>query len=262
MQIEKEIIVKRFKEYTETYDETDPKISLKIHHTYRVAELCQQIACSENMEKEECELAWTLGMLHDIGRFEQLRRYNTFSDAQSVDHAALGADILFVENGENPLIREFVKDRSEDDLIETAIRMHNTYRIAKGLDKRVEKFCHILRDADKIDILRVNIETPLEEIYNTTEKELYEAEITQAVMDSFYEHHATLRSIKRSPADHIAGHVSLIYELVFPESIRLVKQQGYWEKLIDFPSKNEKTKKQLQQLKQEMQQFLEQKLVQ
>ena len=119
------------------------------------------------------------------------------------------------------------------------------------------RFCHILRDADKIDILRVNIETPLEEIYNTTSEELYAAEVTPAVMESFYEHHATLRSIKRTPVDHIAGHVSLIYELVFPASICIVKEQGYWERLIGFPSRNEKTIKQLQELKQEMCRFLE-----
>ena len=33
-------------------------------------------------------------------------------------------------------------------------------------------YCNILRDADKIDILRVNVETPLEDIYNVTTAEL------------------------------------------------------------------------------------------
>lgn len=263
MKIDKQKVRENFKNYTENYNATDPKIALKIHHTYRVAELCEQIAESEHMEKEEQELAWLLGMLHDIGRFEQLRRYDTFIDAESVDHAMLGADILFgadagqKRGAESSLIREYIEDTSEDALIETAIRVHSAYRVPENLDARTMRFCHILRDADKIDILRVNIETPLEEIYNTTSEELYAAEVTQAVMESFYEHHATLRSIKRTPVDHIAGHVSLIYELVFPASIRIVKEQGYWERLIGFPSRNEKTIKQLQELKQEMCRFLE-----
>lgn len=259
MKIDKQKVRKRFKDYTENYDAADSKIALKIRHTYRVAELCGQIAESENMTEEEQDLAWLLGMLHDIGRFEQLRRYNTFQDAQSIDHAMLGADILF--GTENTFIREFVEDAAEDALIETAIRVHSAYRVPEDQDARTEKFCHILRDADKIDILRVNIETPLEEIYNTTTEELYAAEVTEAVMESFYEHHATLRSIKRTPVDYIAGHVSLIYELVFPESIRIVKQQGYWERLIDFPSRNERTRKQLQELKKEMQIFLTNKML-
>lgn len=260
MKIDKEKIIQTFQAYTEKYNDKDPKIALKIHHTYRVAELCEKIARSEKLEKDECELAWALGMLHDIGRFEQLRRYDTFQDAISVDHAALGAEILFAAGEMVPFIREFIPDASEDALIETAIRMHSAYRVAEDIEPRTKRFCHMLRDADKIDILRVNIETPLEDIYNTTTAELYAAEVTPKVMESFYEHHATLRSIKRTPVDHIAGHVSLIFELVFPESIRLVREQGYWERLIDFPSENHKTRQQLLELKQEMQRFLEQKI--
>jgi len=267
MKIDREHIKQQFKAYTDRYDATNQKIALKIRHTYRVADLCEKIACSEGMDEGERNLAWLLGMLHDIGRFEQLKQYNTFNDAESVDHASLGIEILFggrevsgkMPDVETGIIGRFIEDREEDRLIETAISAHNVYRIPEGLDQRIEKFCNILRDGDKIDILRVNIETPLEEIYNTAREELYSAEVTDAVMESFYEHHATLRSLKRTPVDNIAGHVSLIYELVFPESIRLVKEQGYWEKLIGFPSENPKTVRQMKELRKEMQRFLEEK---
>ena len=264
MRLDRENVLRQFRSYTDGYDASDGKTALKIGHTYRVAGLCRLIARSEGMDAQEQELAWLLGMLHDIGRFEQLRRYHTFHDAESVDHAALGLEILFgtgdaaADGGSGAgVIRRYVEDDSEDALIRTAIGMHNVYRVAEGLAPRTEKFCHILRDADKVDILRVNIETPLEEIYNTTSEELYHAEVTEAVMQSFYEHHATLRSLKQTPVDHIAGHVSLIYELVFPESVRLVKAQGYWEKLIGFPSENPKTVRQLAELRKEMTRFLE-----
>lgn len=271
MKVDREKVLQRFKEYTAAYDATDEKTALKIGHTYRVAGLCEQIARAEGLDQEEQDLAWLMGMLHDIGRFEQLRQYNTFSDADSVDHAALGAEILFsvhndaeergnqAETGDGD-IAHYVSDRSEDRLLETAVRVHSAYRVPAKLDARTEKFCHILRDADKIDILRVNIETPLEEIYNTTQEVLYQAEVTEAVMESFREHHATLRSLKRTPVDHVAGHISLIYELVFPESFRLVRMQGYWEKLLDFPSENPKTIQQFQELRNEMSRFLESRL--
>lgn len=266
MKVDRKNVLQQFQHYTDAYNAADEKIALKIGHTYRVAGLCEQIARSEGMPEKERDLAWLLGMLHDIGRFEQLRRYDTFNDAQSVDHAMLGVEILFGAGSADTdcgcgadgdgLIRAFAADDSEDALIRTAIRVHSAYRVPEHMDARTEKFCHMLRDADKIDILRVNIETPLEEIYNTTREELYHAEITEAVMESFYEHHATLRSLKRTPVDNVAGHVSLIYELVFPESIRLVKEQGYWEKLIGFPSENPKTVQQLQELRTEMEKFL------
>ena len=249
MKIERERVRETFREYTDAYDATDEKIKLKIDHTYRVAELCERIAKAEQMEKTEVDLAWLLGMLHDVGRFEQLRRYGTFSDADSIDHAALGADILFggvLREGEG-LIRTYVDDAAEDEVIETAIRVHSAYRIPEGLAPR---------DADKIDILRVNVDVPLEEIYNTTTEELRNAAVTPAVMDSFYEHHATLRSIKRTPVDHVVGHISLVFELVFPESVRIVKEQGYLEKLLHFESRNAVTNAQFAELRAEMERYL------
>ena len=258
MKIERERVRETFREYTDAYDATDEKIKLKIDHTYRVAELCERIAKAERMEKTEVDLAWLLGMLHDVGRFEQLRRYGTFSDADSIDHAALGADILFggaLQEGKG-LIRMYVDDAAEDEVIETAIRVHSAYRIPEGLAPRTEKLCHILRDADKIDILRVNVDVPLEEIYNTTTEELRNAAVTPAVMESFYEHHATLRSIKRTPVDHVVGHISLVFELVFPESVRIVKEQGYLEKLLHFESRNAVTNAQFAELWAEMECYL------
>ena len=38
------------------------------------------------------------GLLHDIGRFEQLKRYQSFIDSQTIDHANLGVTILFDDN--------------------------------------------------------------------------------------------------------------------------------------------------------------------
>ena len=92
MKISREHVKRVFQEYTDLYDSTDEKIRLKIYHTYRVAEICERIAQSLSLSKEDVDLAWLLGMLHDVGRFEQLKRYGTFSDAQSIDHAHFGVN--------------------------------------------------------------------------------------------------------------------------------------------------------------------------
>lgn len=268
--IDREHVKKVFREYVNQYDAADEKVKLKIGHTYRVADLCERIAVSERMEREEADLAWLLGMLHDIGRFEQLRRFHTFIDAESIDHAALGADILFGREGEHEetrqldstqenvkRIRQYIYEEEEDELIETAIRVHSAYRIPENLSERTAKFCHILRDADKIDILRVNMETPLEEIYNTTTEELKTSTVSEQVMQAFYEHHAILRALRKTTVDHVVGHISLTYELVFPESLAIVKEQGYLEQLMNFASENSLTRAQFQELRMEMRKFLE-----
>lgn len=257
MKIDRAHVMAEFERYTADYDSTDEKIKLKIDHTYRVAELCERIAKAENMTETDVELAWLLGMLHDVGRFEQLRRYGTFNDGESIDHAQLGADILFgVGDYKQGKIRDYVQDAEEDMLIETAIRVHNKYRVPEGLPARTEKLSHILRDADKIDILKVNVEVPLEEIYNTTTEELRNAEVSEMVMESFYEHKATLRDIRQSIVDHVVGHISLVYELVFPESLRIAKEQGYLDQLMHFESYNPRTRKQFAELRAEMERYL------
>ena len=251
--IEKEKVKRVFHEYTDHYDLMDDKVRLKVEHTYRVADLCERIAASEKMAEYEQRLAWLLGMLHDVGRFEQLRRFHTFVDAQSVDHAALGADILFHEGH----IRDYVQEVDEDTLIETAVRWHSAYRLPEDLDERTRRFANILRDADKIDILKVNVDFPLEEIYNTTTEKLRNDEISEEVLQSFYEHHAVLRSLKKTSVDHVAGHCSLVFELVFPESLRIVKEQDFIWKLLAHETDNSVTRRQFAGMKEELERFLQ-----
>lgn len=255
--IERQKIEERFKEYTKDYDLADPKIRLKYDHTFRVAALCEQIAQSIHLSEHACTLAWLMGMLHDIGRFEQVRRYGTFSDDKSIDHAMFGADLLFREG----LFDEYIKEPCAEDrvlhevyinikrLTETGIRNHSAYRIEKGLSGNEQMFCHILRDADKIDILRVNCDTPMEQIYNVTTQELRQSAVSPQVKAAFMEHHAVLRAYKKTAIDNAVGHVSLVFELVFPISRQIVKEQGYLDRMLAFSSENEETQSWFQYMK-------------
>ncbi len=248
MYIDEKRIVDAFKRYTDAYDGTNAKIKLKVDHTYRVADLCREIAVSEGLDFEDAALAWLMGMLHDIGRFEQIKRYNTFSDAASVDHAMLGADILF-QKGK---IRDYIDSDVEDKLIEAAIRQHSLYRIDENLSERTKVFCNILRDADKIDILKVFSETSMEEIYDATHEEIYTSEVSPEVMASFFEHHATLRSLKKTKIDFLVAHISLVYELVFSGSKKILRERGYLDKILDFKSENAKTNAQFDSIRKEL----------
>lgn len=89
-----------FNSYVARFDVSDERIALKVEHTYEVAELCDEIAQGEGLPPADVDLAWLCGLLHDIGRFEQLRQWGTFSDAGSCSHAALGIQVLKDEMGE------------------------------------------------------------------------------------------------------------------------------------------------------------------
>lgn len=255
--INRKNVINAFAEYVRNYDPSDEKIKLKIDHTYRVAGLCQRITESLGLSEPDVDIAWLLGMLHDIGRFEQIRRFGTFNDAQSVDHAEFGADLLFKEG----LIRKFAEgyyeecelaepENQEDEqiiknnehhnkdtgLLEMAIRQHNKYRVKEDLTERQRMFCDILRDADKVDIFKVNADIPMEIIYDVTTEELKNGIITKEVLESFYKKETVLKSVRRSAVDHIVGHISLLFELVYKESYRQAKEQGYVYKLLNFKS--------------------------
>ena len=162
--------------YAAPYNIQDDRIRLKIEHTYRVAALCERIAKSLGLNGSDIDMAWFLGMFHDIGRFEQVKRYGTFDDSKSTDHAALSADIVFgkenvvtktdaEESDTSELnmpesntvkpdmaVHEQIKKASaymDMRIAELAVRNHNAYRLPDTLSEREKMFCNILRDADK-----------------------------------------------------------------------------------------------------------------
>ncbi len=243
---DKEQIKKVYDDYAAHYDLSDPKIKLKYDHTYHVADLSERIASSLNLSKKDIDMAWTQGMFHDIGRFEQVRRYHTFFDKESVNHAALSADILYKEK----LIEQFKLGASaENVLMEKVVRLHNVYILPDNLTEREKLFADILRDADKIDILRVNCETPREDIYGLPAEEFLTSSITDEVYQSVLEHRMIDRKYSKTGVDFILGHIAFVFGLNFPESRKIIKEQGFLDKLLDFKSENEETREKLEIVK-------------
>ena len=138
---------KEFFNYTENYDTTNPNIHRKIYHSLRVMELCRKIAESLNLNKEQCDLAALIGLLHDISRFEQYRLYQSFSDI-NLDHGDNAIKIL----EDNNFIRKFIETDKYDEIIKIAIKNHNKFKIQDGIDGDYLMYSKIIRDADKLDI--------------------------------------------------------------------------------------------------------------
>lgn len=143
-----------FLSYTDTFlnipDIDLENIKLKKYHTLRVCENMQLI--SKDLSENNKILALTVALLHDVGRFEQLRLYGTFSDVNSVDHASLGIKILKELGVLNNL------EHFESEIIYIAIENHNKAEIVTGLSNKSLPISKLIRDADKLDIWRVVIE--------------------------------------------------------------------------------------------------------
>ena len=217
-----------FKEYVKNYDINNKKINLKIAHIERTSLRAKEIAKSLNLDEENIKLAELIGLLHDIGRFEQVKRYNTFVDRISVNHGELGVEILFKENK----IRNFIDDNKYDEIIKIAILNHN--RSPKDLiysNEREKLHSKIIRDADKIDIMYV---LTFEEKQVAWEKEDVESDkITTEIYREFFEDNCIDYKNMKTSADIIVANFAYIFDFNYNFSLRIIKNEDYLSKIYN-----------------------------
>ncbi len=233
--------IELFKKYTDSYIPLSHMCILKVNHTMRVMELCGLIAESLKLSKEDIELAKICGLVHDIARFEQWKRYQTFADIESIDHGDFGVEVL----KENDFIRKFNKDEKLDNLILKTVKNHNKYKIEEDLSEREKLFCNIVRDANKIDILYLYT---IEEISLNTNDE----DFSDDVYDYFLKKKLIPRSLKKTKADMLAVSLGFVFDFNFPISYQILRNRKYYDKEIEIyinKSNNEEFNEKLENLK-------------
>ena len=146
-------VKKWFTGYVHTFKFVDKgiqqNIDLKQDHTLRVCKEILNIGEQLGLNEDELRLAEIIALLHDIGRFEQISRYQTFMDSKSVDHAELGIEIL----KHFEVLKPF--DESIRKLIFCSIKYHSKPSLPVDETETCLFFCKLIRDADKLDILNV-----------------------------------------------------------------------------------------------------------
>ncbi len=253
--IDFEFAMKSFKEYLNDYDIEDANIKLKLKHTYKVIEKSEYIAEELNLDEENIKLAKLIGLLHDIGRFEQVKKTLNFDDTEKFDHGNYAVEILFSRN----LIRNFVQDDKYDNIIKKAIFNHNKYAIEEGLEEAELLHSKIIRDADKLDDFRVKEEEHFENIfpgkYNADTIE-YEV-ITDKVYDDFMNHKIVKSSDRITQIDFWISILAFIYDLNFEVSLRYIRDEKYIDRLIDrINYKNDDTNAKMQHIRECANNFL------
>ena len=73
-----ELAKQEFEKYLSQYDINDFRTREKIVHTYNVVKTSKYLSEKLGLDKEQIDLAQMIGLLHDIGRFEQLKEYGSF----------------------------------------------------------------------------------------------------------------------------------------------------------------------------------------
>ncbi|MBR3664514.1 MAG: HD domain-containing protein [Desulfovibrio sp.] len=131
-------------------EKEDPSpMDLKREHTEHVLANARAIAEEEDFSPLVHRACLLAALYHDIARFEQYLRYRTFRDRVSVDHGRLGVRLI----KETGCLRG--ESRELQHLIMAAVGLHNRYALPAKLGQEVALVTHVVRDADKLDILRV-----------------------------------------------------------------------------------------------------------
>ena len=239
-----------FDRYVSGYNKDDFKIALKINHSYRTAAYARKIGMAIGVDADLAEL---IGLLHDIGRFEQIRIYNTFCDKESVDHADLGAEILETNN----YIEKYCDDKETQKLIIKAVKYHNKYKIAEDIDGEELTYCKLIRDADKIDILNYMEYENITKLFN------FEAILKDDISNNVYEEMLASKVVNRYDAktelDDYMLEVGFVYDVNYDISIELIKKNKSIDKLCDL-IKDAKEKDKIKDIKEHVDEYMDERI--
>lgn len=131
-------------------EQGDPApMDLKLTHTMAVLANARRMAASEGFAPSLARACLLAALYHDVARFEQYLRYHTFRDRESCNHGLLGVKILKRE------ARLDEEDAPTRKIVLAAVGLHNRFALPARLPRATELAAHVVRDADKLDILRV-----------------------------------------------------------------------------------------------------------
>ena len=215
--------MKFFDEYIKKYDMNIPAINYKYYHSYRVMDNMVVLAKSMNLPLCDIELAKCIGLLHDIGRFEQYKRFESFDDS-NMDHGDYGEEIIKKEKA----LKYFNINKKDYEVVYKAIRNHNKYEIEPNLTKRELLFTKMIRDADKLDILYALNNSEIKSI-------IYEddSEIRDEIKQQFFDHRLVKRDSLLTTNENIVVIFSFIYDFNFNLSLDLIKHKKYYDKIYE-----------------------------
>jgi hypothetical protein len=233
--------VQRF--YSQTGDEyLNNNLYLKETHTHRVCGETRLLAEALKLDTNDARITETIALLHDVGRFEQFKKYRTYKDTTSEDHATIALRVMGAEH----VLDGF--DPDEKILIERAVEYHNKKILPDGLDARTELFSKIIRDADKIDIYFLIIENLKRYYANPCTFKLEiefpdDPKCSPQILEAVEKGHQIDYSILRTLNDAILLQIGWVHDMYFDATLRRIVERGYIEQFISWLPKTDDVKR-------------------
>lgn len=229
--------------FIDGYPDLKENIGLKANHCKKVSEEMVGLAQHLKLNEQEVLLAETIGLFHDVGRFKQYVKFQTFSDDKSQNHAELAIEVF----NENNLLKDL--SREENDIIHQSILNHNKAKIKYDQNERVNLFSQMIRDADKLDIWRLITEYYMvkdqdaEKENKSLELELPDHDkISDEVYRSVINRQVVLKESLQTLNDFKLLQIGWIFDLNFNYSVKRLYEKKYLDKIFDALPDNDKMK--------------------
>lgn len=206
-------------------------MDLKLKHTWFVADLAREIAVRSGWSKKECNRAEAAGVLHDLGRFSQIREFRTFHDKVTVDHGERG-----FEEAEKHGICAHLDHEIQAALL-NSIRYHNRRVLPTGLPAEHYKYLKVVRDADRLDIYRV-VNHALKNGDNDKHPEItrginLDKRATPAVVKAINAGEQVNYDLVRTLTDRMLLQLSWLNIMSHKAALELFHERGYLEIMAD-----------------------------
>ena len=238
-----------FNRFLQSYTNTnDPGFQLKVVHTFHVVENAKMLAELLQLPEEDCRLAQLIALLHDIGRFEELKITSELNNLH-FDHASYGVKMLF----EDGMIRDYIAVDYYDEIIQAAILHHNKKEIPENVGGKSLLHAQLIRDADKLDNFHVKIEEPTENLFPgrvNSIQAMEESAISAKVLEDLLSENSVDIRDRITPLDYYVTILGFVFDLNFKESKKIVLQKDYINLMIDrYLYKNKNTGMQMEQIR-------------
>ena len=217
--------------------EDQRNIAIKRDHTLQVCLNAVRIAEDLGLDQQEIRVAETIALFHDVGRFLQYQQYKTFDDSISVNHAVLGAKLLVGHD----VLQDLPKH--DQDIIVRSVNLHNVFSLPERLDEQSLLFARLIRDADKLDILRVVIE-----YFEQDQESRAEAVAlglpdlpgySQTVLACVVRGELARKEALMTRNDFKLLQLAWLYDINFTCSLGMIEERGYIQKLARLLPQNE-----------------------
>ncbi|MFH1064120.1 MAG: HD domain-containing protein [Candidatus Woesearchaeota archaeon] len=208
----------------------------KLSHTKRVCSVMVELGTRLGFDEQKMFIAEAIALFHDVGRFEQLRKYKTYNDADSEDHALLSVKVLEREG-----VLECLSSQ-ERRWVTAAVRHHNAYELPDYMADDCLFFSKLIRDADKLDIVDVELD------YYHRRSELPNAAMEMGLPDDGTYSADLIRDILscncikygalRTYDDMKLLLLAWVFDLNFSESLKIFSERDYVDKIFGFLPNN------------------------